>query len=151
MKKFIRTFLALFLMGMMLVPATGTFAQTNSKTPAKKATTTSSTGALGGIQGQLKEFGNTSYGSNAQTSPQIVVARIIRAALGLLGTLLVIYMVYGGMMWMTSNGESSKVDKAKGILRQAIVGMIIVISAYAISSFVVSTLLTGVTNTPLTK
>lgn len=116
----------------------------NTNTKAKaKSSSSSAGGGLTDIQSNLKSFGDRSYGPDAQRDPQKVVATIINAGLGLLGTLLVIYMVYGGMMWMTSNGESSKVDKAKSILRQAIVGIIIVISAYAISSFIIDAIVGG--------
>lgn len=92
------------------------------------------------IKSNLKLFGNQSYGTSAATNPIIVAARIINAGLGVLGILMVIYFVYGGVMWMTAGGESNKIDTAKGSIRSAIIGLIIVVLAFAIASFVTNAL-----------
>jgi hypothetical protein len=49
-------------------------------------------------------------------------------------------MVYGGYTWMTSFGNSQKVDKAKELIVDAIIGLIIILLAYAIAGFVVGEL-----------
>lgn len=97
-----------------------------------------------GIKGNLKDFGDVSYGKSAETNPVKVVGTVIKSGLGIMGVLLIIYLVYGGMMWMTAEGDSGKVDKAKAILRNAIIGLIIVMASYAIAAFVVDAI-TGAT------
>lgn len=92
------------------------------------------------IKGNLKLFGDQSYGTTAVTNPVIVAAKIINAGLGILGILMVIYFVYGGVMWMTAGGESNKIDTAKGSIRSAIIGLIIIVSAFAIANFVTDAL-----------
>lgn len=90
-----------------------------------------------------------SYGAETGLSGQdvrITVARIISVALGLLGILTVLLILYAGFMWMTAAGEEDKIKKAKGILTAAIVGLAIILSAYAITRFVIESLMdaTGV-------
>ncbi len=74
---------------------------------------------------------------------RLVVASIINVALGLLGIVAVVLIIYGGLTWMTAGGDDKKIDKAKGILTASVIGLIIILSAYAIARFVVSSLLTA--------
>lgn len=67
--------------------------------------------------------------------------KIIKAALSIIGVLLVVLLVYAGYLWMTAGGEEEKITKAKQIIRNAIIGVAIVLAAYAISAFVVNRLL----------
>ncbi|MBI4142774.1 hypothetical protein HY480_02785 [Candidatus Uhrbacteria bacterium] len=78
--------------------------------------------------------------------PQII-ARIISASLGLIGIVLVVLLVYAGYLWMTAGGEEEKVTKAKDIIRNAIIGLIVVLLAYAISRFVITSLISATSNT----
>lgn len=74
------------------------------------------------------------------TDPRITVARIINVALSLLGIITVIVIVYAGFMWMTSGGNTEQVGKAKHILSAAVVGLIIIMTAWAITNFVLRNL-----------
>ncbi|MEK7167476.1 MAG: pilin [Patescibacteria group bacterium] len=65
-----------------------------------------------------------------------VVGGIIKVFFGILGVLLVIYFLWGGYTWMTAAGEPDKVKKAKEMLRNAIIGFIIVFISYSIALFV---------------
>lgn len=69
-----------------------------------------------------------------------IVGRVINVLLSLLGVIFLILMVYAGAIWMTAGGDGKKVDKAKGILINAVVGLLITMSAYAISVFVINLL-----------
>lgn len=69
------------------------------------------------------------------------IATIIRFLLSLLGLIFVILIIYAGMLWMTSAGNDDKIDKAKKIMSAAIIGLVIVLAAYAITTFVIFTLL----------
>lgn len=72
---------------------------------------------------------------------RITIARIIRVALGLLGTVALLIILYAGWTWMTAAGEVEKVNRAKKILAAAVIGLVIILSAFAIASFVISRLL----------
>ncbi len=69
-----------------------------------------------------------------------IIGVVIAAFLSLLGVIFLVLIIYGGYLWMTSMGNESKVLKAKKTLRQAIIGLIIIVSAYAISYFVFNVL-----------
>ena len=75
-------------------------------------------------------------GESAKRLP-IVVGNIIRVALSLLGIIVLCLIVYAGFIWMTAAGDSKKVDTAKAILKNAIIGAIILFLAYSISAFVI--------------
>jgi len=75
------------------------------------------------------------------TDPRVLAARIINVSLGIIGTIMVAYMVYAGFLWMTSGGDEEGVKKAKTMIRNAIIGLIIVLSSWAIATFVINKLL----------
>ena len=77
-----------------------------------------------------------------KTVPE-VIGDIVGVVLSLLGVLFFLLILYAGIMWMTAFGASDKVEKAKDILIHAAVGLVIVLSAYAISQFVFSRLGAG--------
>lgn len=80
------------------------------------------------------------------TDPRIIIARIINITLLFLGVIAVGLVVYAGFLWMTSGGSEDKIDEAKKILRNAVIGLVIVLSAWGIASFILSRLMqaTGV-------
>jgi len=88
------------------------------------------------------EFVN-SEGDNALA---VMIGNIIRVLLGMLGLILVILIVYAGFLWTTAQGDPAKVKKAQDMIKQAIIGMIIVFAAYAIANFVISNLTNAATN-----
>lgn len=68
------------------------------------------------------------------------IGQIINVILGFLGIIFLVLVIYAGFLWMTAGGNSDKVDKAKSILIQAVIGLVILLAAYAITSFVVTQL-----------
>ncbi|MFA6171035.1 MAG: pilin [Patescibacteria group bacterium] len=85
----------------------------------------------------LNEASRIGLGS---ASPGVVVARVVQAALGFLGLIAVVLVIYAGFVMMTSDGNAEKVDKAKKILKNAVIGLIIILSAFAIVSFILNKL-----------
>jgi TRAP-type C4-dicarboxylate transport system permease small subunit len=65
-----------------------------------------------------------------------IVGAIIGTFLSLLGVIFLCLIIYGGYLWMTSAGNEQKVMRAKEVLKQAIIGMIVIMSAYSITYFV---------------
>ncbi len=72
----------------------------------------------------------------AATDIRQIIATIIKVALGLLGIILLGLVLYGGYLYMTAGGNDEQVAQAKTILRNAVIGLIIILSAYAIVTFV---------------
>jgi len=71
------------------------------------------------------------------TDPRVSVGRIINVALELLGTVALVLIIYAGAKWMTAGGNDDQIQDAQKILFASIVGLIIILSAYAISNYVV--------------
>ena len=92
---------------------------------------------------KLKTIG-AKTGQNIE-DPRVVVAGIIQTFLGLIGVIFLILLVYAGVMYMTAGGEEEKVKKATTTIRRAIIGILIILCAYAISLFVVNAVLTATT------
>ncbi len=69
-----------------------------------------------------------------------VTGTAINVVLGLSGIILLGYILYAGFLWMTSGGEMEKAKEARTMISNAVIGLIILISAFAISSFVLGAL-----------
>lgn len=73
-------------------------------------------------------------------TPEIVAGRIIGVVMGFLGVVFFILMVYGGWIWLLARGNDEKVTQAKDTIKHAIIGLLIVFAAYALSAFVVTSI-----------
>ena len=69
--------------------------------------------------------------------PRIIASRIIQLFLSFLGLIALVTILYGGFTWMTSQGDEEKIDKAKRILTNAVIGLIIIIMSVSISEFLI--------------
>lgn len=82
------------------------------------------------------------------TDVRIRVVRIINVALTILGLLVVVLIIFAGFRWMTAGGNEDTVKNAQGILKNAIIGLIIIILAWSISRFILIRLEKITTNQP---
>ncbi|MBU0597709.1 pilin, partial [Patescibacteria group bacterium] len=78
---------------------------------------------------------------------QSTIINIVQWALGFLGLVAVIMIIYGGFVWMTAGGNQEKVAKAKKIITRAVIGLVIVLLAWAIVLWVFN-FINDVTNPP---
>lgn len=69
------------------------------------------------------------------------IAAIINVALSLLGIVAVVIILAGGFTWMTAGGNEENVEKAKKMIFAGVIGLAIILSAYAIAKFVVDNLI----------
>ena len=74
------------------------------------------------------------------TTVEFIVADIIKVFLSLLGIIFVILIIIAGFHWMTASGDEAKIEKAKKLMSRAIIGLIIIVAAYAITKFVFTNL-----------
>lgn len=65
------------------------------------------------------------------------VGRIIQIVLSIVGVLFFALMVYAGYLWMMARGDEGEVEKARAIIKMAIIGLVITLSAYTASFFIV--------------
>lgn len=88
-------------------------------------------------------FGRDFIGDEINLSdkdPRKMASKIINVSLSLLGIIAVVIVIYGGFIWMTSEGNEEKISKAKGILKAGVIGLIIILSAWGITTLVLNKL-----------
>ena len=87
-------------------------------------------------------------GFDTKTNPNdrlnSLISSAISTILGLMGVLLLVMFIWGGYEWMSAGGDSKKVTNAKDRIRNATIGLAIVLGAYALSSFVFDSLVNSV-------
>ena len=89
------------------------------------------------LKSQVTNFAGTSgAGFNATATVGSVVAAVIKGFIALLGIIFVILIILAGNKWMNAGGDEEQVREAKDSIRHAIIGLIIIIAAYAITEFV---------------
>lgn len=96
----------------------------------------SPTGALGSVVGET-----TLNAGDSSTGVFVIVGKILNIVLGLLGIVFFGLVLYAGWLWMTAQGNGEQVEKAQKIILQGAVGILLILSAAAISNFVVNQLL----------
>lgn len=74
---------------------------------------------------------------------QTVIIAVIRLLLGLAGAVGVIFLVIGGYQYITSRGNEEGMEKAKRTIMGAIVGIVIIVLAFAIVNIINNTLVTA--------
>lgn len=70
-----------------------------------------------------------------------MVFTVINVILGFLGVLAIVIVLIGGFKWMTSGGSEEKIGEARQMIIAGIIGLAIVLAAYAIAQFVVVNLI----------
>lgn len=84
---------------------------------------------------------NAGYTDKAETSFGEKAGAIINIVLSFLGVIFLALMVYAGSLWLTARGEEEPISKSKKIMAEAVIGFILVVGAYSITSLLVPKLL----------
>jgi hypothetical protein len=100
------------------------------------------------LAADLNPWGTDTLKENVQTEtglgdrdPRDIAASVIRIILGFLGIVAVIIILLGGFKWMTAGGNEDKVGEAKKLITAGIIGLVIIIAAFAIATFVLDNLI----------
>lgn len=96
--------------------------------------------AVQGIQEGADQVGNA-VGLTGNKTPEQVAGQIINTILGFLGVLFLLLTIYAGFLWMTASGDPKKSEKARDILKSAIIGLIVILAAYLLVNFVIFSLI----------
>src|SRR3989338_2392654 len=88
----------------------------------------------------------TSFGLGTGTNVRQAIINIVKFLLTFMGLIAVIIILYGGFQWMTAAGNEEKITSARGTLTAGLIGLVIILAAYAITSFVITTIVEQVTN-----
>ncbi|MBU0661257.1 pilin [Patescibacteria group bacterium] len=70
------------------------------------------------------------------TDARVLVGDVIGGALSFVGILFFGLMLYGGFLWMTARGDEGRITKGKETIISAVIGLVIVLSSYAITQFI---------------
>jgi hypothetical protein len=71
---------------------------------------------------------------------QLLIGQVINTVLGVVGSLALVMFIYGGLTWMTAQGNNEKIQKGKDILMWAALGLVVIFSAYAMVRFILEAL-----------
>ncbi|MFZ4632205.1 MAG: pilin [Patescibacteria group bacterium] len=127
MKKISKHLMAFAIISLLVLPVFAVNAQTTD-TFGIEQTNTALKGSLGA----------------SNTDPRTIAANIINLALGFLGIIAVCIVLFGGFKWMTAAGNEDKVEEAKKVLGAGVIGLLIVLAAWGLSSWVINQIFTNV-------
>ena len=74
--------------------------------------------------------------AQVENSVLVIIGRVLNAFLSIFGVIFLILVVYGGYRWMMARGNEDEVTKARDVIRNAIIGLILTMAAFAISVFI---------------
>ncbi len=74
--------------------------------------------------------------ANVRGDPREIVKGIINVAMGFLGMLAVLTILFGGFKWMTAGGSKENTEKATKLLTNGVIGLIIIFSAWTLAQFI---------------
>lgn len=85
----------------------------------------------------------SSFAGLSSQDLKVTIQNIVRIVLGFLGILAVLFILYGGFVWMTSGGNADKISQAKKIIVSAVIGLLLILTSYGIASFIINNLIKG--------
>lgn len=94
--------------------------------------------ALGGVKATAENAGLQ------EGDPATTIGFFIGVILSVLGLLLFIITVYGGIQMMTAAGKADQYEKGKKMIIEGVMGMLICLASWSLSTFVVNSLQTAV-------
>ncbi len=93
-----------------------------------------------GVAAQTADFGTTyltGIGLGSQDI-RLTIVSLIRVALGILGVLMMVLIIYGVV---GSGGDADRAAKARKIIAGAVIGLIIIIVAYAATTWIFNSII----------
>lgn len=92
------------------------------------------------VDGQEKK-----YFKPGSTYPPIIafIITVLEFATQIIGSLAVLIMIIGGFMFMTAQGDQTQIDKAKDVIKYAIIGLVVTFLSYIIVIFLQSLFITS--------
>lgn len=124
MKKITKHLISFAILALLALPM---FAMTASAQSSDAETTFGIDKVEAGLGGSLSK----------DNSPIEIITNIINIALGFLGIIAVGIILLGGFKWMTAAGNEDKTSEAKQLLGAGVIGLIIILAAWALATFVI--------------
>lgn len=85
---------------------------------------------INGITNQL--YNTNSVGDNPEDTFIYTLGSIVFMLLSFLGVMFIVLIMYGGFIWMNAKGNESDVQKAQHIIRDAVIGLVVLGSSYGV-------------------
>ncbi|MFA6604048.1 MAG: pilin [Patescibacteria group bacterium] len=123
-------------LGLAIPNPTPVLAQATVEAPGTKAPLQKGLKGLTDDKSYADTFAKNAGIDTGTASLETIIGTIIRSLLGLLGTVFVVFIIYAGYLWMTAQGDSDQIGKAKKIILNASVGLVIILLAWSITEFV---------------
>ncbi|OGY47334.1 MAG: hypothetical protein A2840_01875, partial [Candidatus Buchananbacteria bacterium RIFCSPHIGHO2_01_FULL_47_11b] len=92
-------------------------------------------------------LGYGTYTGLGEQDIRVSIMQVVRVALGFLGVLAILIIIYGGFVWMTAGGRAERIELAKKILTSAVIGLVIIMLSFAIASFIITQLISATIGT----
>ncbi len=92
-------------------------------------------GAAWGSQVGMSKIGVV-YGDQNPTDIRYTIVKIINIALSFLGILCLVLIIFAGFKWMTAGGNEDQVSSAKKILKNAVIGLLIILVSWSVTIFI---------------
>ncbi len=84
---------------------------------------------------------NTNLGAKSlfgQADIPTIISNVIQIIMGLSATVMLVVILYAGFVYLTSKGDSGKTKKAWDLIKSASIGIIIIVTAYSLSQFIIN-------------
>lgn len=91
-----------------------------------------------GVDAAASQSGIRTVGCTGTGCIVNIIGNVVNIALSFMGVLLLMYILYAGFLWTTAGGESKKTDAAKTMIQNAVIGLVLTLSAFAIADFVLT-------------
>jgi len=126
---------AITLTGGLLLTGADVNAQGDFESPSSKD--------VGGLDNNAGQLPGDTLNLVQNDSLIDAIISVVNVILGILGILLVLWLLYGGILYAFSGGDENKTSQAKGILVNAIIGIIIISLVWALANFLVEFITPG--------
>ena len=74
-----------------------------------------------------------------------LIGRVIKAALGLSGSVALLMFIYGGFRWLTSGGSTKGIEAGKKTITWAVIGLVTIFAAYLAVDLIIRAITSGTT------
>jgi hypothetical protein len=85
----------------------------------------------------LKDTATIGYGviPFEKATPAEIIGQVVGVGLSFIAVVFFLLLLYGGFTWMMARGNEQEVEKAISLIQAAVFGLIVVMAAYAVVSF----------------
>ncbi len=83
-------------------------------------------------QGALRDLPTTGETGLSTSGVRDTIITIIFWALGIAGSVAVLFLIVGGFLYITAGGDSDRLDKAKATIKNSIIGIVIILLSLVI-------------------